>query len=163
MARALIIAVAVLLGAASVWFLVPTVPLAKVTAVQTSSNLPTSKEIVGKPVRPGGPMSAEKRHARAEQLIGEPFKYISKTEVYSKGWFTDQGVQVIERAMDECFLLGDSDLFYEHVAATSQGDIEDMDTEEAQEHLRSIQPSFTQLRNCINANLAYNELYEAKG
>jgi hypothetical protein len=49
------------------------------------------------------------------------------------------------------------------VAATSQGDVEDMDTEEAQEHLRSIQPSFTQLRNCINANLAYNELYEAKG
>ena len=163
MGRVVIIAVAVVMGALSVWFLVPTVPLAKVTEVPVSSNLPTSKEIIGKPVVSGAPMSAEKRRIRAEQLIGEPFKYISKTEVYSKGWFTDQGVQVIERAMDECFLLGDSDLFFEHVAATSQGDIEDMDTEEAQEHLRSIQPSFTQLRNCINANLAYNELYEAKG
>jgi len=163
MARVLIIAVAVLLGAASVWFLIPTVPLAKVTEVPTSSDLPTSKETVSKPVLSGGPMSAEKRRIRAEQLVGEPFKYISKTEVYSKGWFADQGVQVIERAMDECFLLGDSDLFFEHVAASSEGDIEDMDTEETQEHLRSIQPSFAQLRNCINANNAYNELYEAKG
>ena len=163
MGRVIIIAVAVVMGALSVWFLVPTVPLAKVTEVPAPSSLPTSKEIMGNPVVSGAPMSAEKRRVRAEQLIGEPFKYISKTEVYSKGWFADQGVQVIERAMDECFLLGDSDLFFEHGAASSEGDIEDMDTEETQEHLKSIQPSFAQLRNCINANNAYNELYEAKG
>jgi hypothetical protein len=72
-------------------------------------------------------------------------------------------VQVIERAMDECFLLGNSDLFYEHVAATSDGDLVDMDPEQAKEHLKSVQPTFSQLRNCINANRAYNELYEAKG
>ena len=61
MVRALIIAVAVLLGAASVWFLVPTVPLAKVADTPAASDLPTPKEIMGKPVLSGGPMSAEKR------------------------------------------------------------------------------------------------------
>ena len=143
MGSVIIIAVAVAMGALSVWFLVPTVPLAKVAEVPVSSSLPTSKEIKGKPVVSGAPMSAEKRRIRAEQLIGEPFKYISKTEVYGKGWFTDQGVQAIERAMDECFLLADSDLFFEHVAATSEGDIEDMDMEETKEHLKSIQTTFT--------------------
>ena len=67
-------------------------------------------------------------------------------------------MQVIERAMDECFLLGDSDLFFEHVAATSDSELVDLDPEEAKAHLKSIQPSFSQLRNCINANRA-----EAKG
>ncbi|MBA4096705.1 MAG: hypothetical protein C0484_08050 [Rhodospirillum sp.] len=163
MARALIIAVAVLLGAASVWFLVPTVPLAKVTAVQTSSNLPTSKEIVGKPVRPGGPMSAEKRHARAEQLIGEPFKYISKDEVHSKGWFTEHGVQVIERAMDECYLMGEGDLFWQHVKETADSDLLEMDEEEQVAHFKAVRPTFTQLHNCTNAKRAYDALFEAQG
>ena len=104
MARVLIIAVAVLLGAASVWFLVPTVPLAKVTAVQTSSNLPTSKDIASKPTYSGSPMSADKRRTRAEGLVGQKFKYISKDEVFSASWFTDKGPQAIERAMDECAL-----------------------------------------------------------
>ena len=103
------------------------------------------------------------RRARAEQPVGEQLKYVSKTEVYSKGWFTEQGVQVTDRAMDECFLLGDSDLFFEHVAATSDGELVDMDPEEAKAHLKSIQPSFSQLRNCINANRAYSDLFEAKG
>ena len=163
MGRVLIIAVAVVMGALSVWFLVPTVPLAKVVDGPTDSTLPTSKEFMGKSVLSGGPLGAEKRRTRAEQLVGEQLKYISKTEVYSKGWFTDQGVQVIERAMDECFLLGDSDLFFEHVAATSESEIQDMDPEETKAHLKSIQPSFSQLRNCINANRAYSELFEAKG
>ncbi len=57
--------------------------------------------------------------------------------------------------MDECFLLGDSDLFFEHVAATSDSELVDLDPEEAKAHLKSIQPSFSQLRNCINANRAY--------
>jgi hypothetical protein len=163
MGRLIIIAVAVVMGALSVWFLVPTVPLAKVAEVPVSSSLPTSKEMKGKPVVSGAAMSAEKRRVRAEQLIGEPFKYISKTEVYSKGWFTDQGVQAIERAMDECFLLGDKDLFFEHMVATSESDVEDMDKAEAKAYLKSVQPTSSQLRNCVNANRAYNELYEAKG
>jgi hypothetical protein len=166
MARVLIIAVAVLLGAASVWFLIPA-PVATVAdtpaSLPTSKDLPTVNEVASTPVLSGGPMSAEKRRTRAEQLIGEPFKYISKDEVYSKGWFTEHGVQVIERAMDECFLLGNSDLFFQHVAATSDGALVDMDPEEAKEHLKEIQPSFSQLRNCINANRAYNDLFEAQG
>jgi hypothetical protein len=54
MGRVIIIAVAVVMGALSVWFLVPTVPLAKVAEVPVSSSLPTSKEIMGNPVVSGG-------------------------------------------------------------------------------------------------------------
>jgi hypothetical protein len=163
MGRVLIIAVAVLLGAATVWFLVPTAPLAKVAEVPPSPNLPTSKEITGKPVLSGGPMSAEKRRTRAEQLVGEPFKYISKDEVYSKGWFTEHGVQVIDRAMDECFLMSQGDLFWQHVKATAVSDLLEMDEEEQVEHFKAVRPTFSQLRNCINAKRAYDELFEAQG
>ena len=163
MGRTLIIAVAVMLGAASVWFLVPTVPLAKVTEVKASSSLPTSDEIVGRPVLSGGPMSAEKRRARAEQLIGEPFKYISKDEVHGQGWFADQGVQVIERAMDECYVISEGDLLWEHVKATADTDLLEMDEEQQVAHFKTTRPTFKQLRNCVNAKRAYDDLFEAKG
>jgi hypothetical protein len=156
MARVLIIAVAVLLGAASVWFLVP-------TSAATIAGGSSSKDVASKPAYSGSPMSAEKRRMRAEQLIGEPFKYISKDEVYSKGWFTEQGAQVIERAMDECYLMTDSDLFWQHVKETADSDVLEMDEEEQVAHFKTTRPTFKQLRNCINAKRAYDELFEAKG
>ena len=30
-------------------------------------------------------------------------------------------------------------------------------------HLKSMRPTFKQLRNCINAKIAYNGLFEAEG
>lgn len=154
MGRVVIIAVAVVMGALSVWFLVPAVPLAKVMDAPAAS---------GKPLLSGGPMSAEKRRARAEQLIGEPFKYISKDEVHGKGWFAEQGVQAIERAMDECYLMSEGDLFWQHVKATADSDLLEMDEQQQVAHFKTTRPTFKQLRNCVNAKRAYDDLFEAKG
>ena len=157
MGRVIIIAVAVVMGALSVWFLVPAMPLANV------SDAPSSKETVGKPALSGGPMSAEKRRTRAEQLIGEPFKYISKDEVHGKGWFAEQGVPAIEHAMDECYLMSESDLFWQHVKATADSDLLEMDEEQQVAHFKTTRPTFKQLRNCVNAKRAYDDLFEANG
>ena len=160
MARALIIAVAVLLGAASVWFLVPT-PAA--TVADAPIGLPTSKDIASRPAYSGSPMSAEKRRTRAENLVGTPFKYISKSEVYGASWFTDQGPQTIERAMDECAILSNQELFVRHVMESADSSITDTEDLDAVEHLKAMRPTFKQLRNCINAKIAYDGLFEAEG
>jgi hypothetical protein len=161
MARALIIAVAVLLGAASVWFLVPT---SAATVGGAPSSLPNSKDVASKPAYSGSPMSAEKRRMQAESLVGQNFKYISKDEVFSTSWFTEKGPQAIERAMDECAIITNEELFVQHVMASA--DSSASDTEEDLDviaHLQATRPTFKQLRNCVNAKLAYNELFEAQG
>ena len=160
MARVLIIAVAVLLGAASVWFLVPA-PAA--TVADAPSSLPTSKDVASKPAYSGGPMSAEKRRTRAENLVGLPFKYISKDEVHSVSWFTDKGPQAIERAMDECAILASQELYVQHVMESADSSATDMEDPDVMEHLKSTRPSFKQLRNCVNAKSAYDGLFEAEG
>ena len=161
MARVLIIAVAVLLGAVSVWFLVPT---SAATVVGASSSLPTSKDIASKPGYSGSPMSPEKRRMRAEELVGQNFKYISKDEVYSTSWFTDKGPQAIERAMDECAIITNEELFVRHVMESADSSISDTEEDlDVVEHLKAMRPTFKQLRNCINAKIAYNGLFEAEG
>lgn len=160
MARVLIIAVAVLLGAASVWFLVPT-PAA--TVAGAPSSLPASKDVASKPVYSGSPMSGERRRARAENLVGQPFKYISKSEVYSASWFTEKGPQAIERAMDECAVLSSEDLYIRHVMESADSSITDTEDLDPMAHLKAMRPTFKQLRNCINAKIAYDGLFEAQG
>ena len=158
MARVLIIAVAVLLGAASVWFLVPT---PAVTVADAPSSLPTSKDMAAKPSLSGSQMSPERRRMRAEELVGQKFKYISKDEVHSSGWFTDQGVAVIERAMDECAILTNEELFIRHIMASADSSVSDTEEDlDPIEHLKAMRPTFKQLRNCINAKIAYNGLFE---
>src|SRR5262245_49321919 len=101
MGRVLIIAVAAVIGAMSVWLFTPTVRPAGV-----NPNMPVFKydpdaspqEDTTAP--PPGVMSDEKRRARAEQLVGKKLKYATD-EVRDASWFAEQGVQVIERAMDE--------------------------------------------------------------
>jgi hypothetical protein len=158
MARVLIIAVAVLLGAAGVWFLVPTP-----AATGASGSLSTSQDVASKPTYSGSPMSAEKRRTRAENLVGQPFKYISKDEVYSASWFTDKGPQAIERAMDECAILSNEELFMQHVMESADSSVTDTEDLDVIEHLKSMRPTFKQLRNCINAKIAYNGLFKAEG
>jgi hypothetical protein len=159
MARVLIIAVAVLLGAASVWFLVP-MP----AATDASASLPTSKDVASKPVYSGSPMSAEKRRSRAESLVGQDFKYISKDEVFSASWFTDKGPQAIERAMDECAIITNEELFVRHVMESADSSLTDTEEDlDVVNHLKAMRPTFKQLRNCINAKIAYNGLFEAEG
>lgn len=161
MARVLIIAVAVLLGAGSVWFLVPA-PVA--TVADTPSSLPTSKDMTATASASGSRMSPQKRLQRAEKLVGQPFKYISKDDVHTSSWFTDQGAQAIERAMDECAILASEDLYLKHVIASANSSARDSEEDlDGIEHLKSMRPTFKQLRNCINAKIAYNGLYEAKG
>jgi hypothetical protein len=55
-------------------------------------------------VRPGF-LSEQKRRSRAEQLIGKPLKYITPDAVHSEARYAERGKQVIERAMDECYLV----------------------------------------------------------
>jgi hypothetical protein len=158
MARVLIIAVAVLLGAASVWFLVPT---SAATVGGAPSSLPSSKEVAS---YSGSRMSAEKRRMRAEGLVGQKFKYISKDEVFSTSWFTEKGPQVIERAMDECAIITNDELFVQHVMASADSSASDTEEDlDVIKHLNATRPTFKQLRNCVNAKLAYNELFEAEG
>ena len=157
MARVLIITVAVLLGAASVWFLVP-------TSAATITGAPTSKEVASKPAYSGSPMSAEKRRMRAEGLVGQKFKYISKDEVFSSSWFTDKGPQAIERAMDECAIITNEELFVRHVMESADSSLTDTEEDvDVLAHLKTMRPTFKQLRNCINAKIAYNGLFEAEG
>jgi hypothetical protein len=158
MARVLIIAVAVLLGAASVWFLVPTP-----AATDASASLPTSKEVASRPAYSGSPMSAEDRRMRAENLVGQPFKYISKDEVFSASWFTDKGPHAIERAMDECAIIANEQLFMQHIIESADSSVTDTEDLDVIEHLKSMRPTFKQLRNCINAKIAYNGLFKAEG
>jgi len=161
MARVLIIAVAVLLGAASVWFLVPT---SAATVGGAPSSLPSSKDVASKPAYSGSPMSAEKRRTRAENLVGQDFKYISKDEVFSTSWFTEKGPQAIERAMDECAIITNEELFVQHVMASADSSLTDSEEDlDVIAHLQATRPTFKQLRNCINAKIAYNGLFEAEG
>ena len=155
MGRVLIIAVAVLLGAASVWFFVPTVPLANV------ADGPAARS---KAALAGQPLSAQQRRMRAENLIGQEFRYISSDEMHSTSWFTDQGAPAIERAMDECAVLADAELYLQHVIAGADSSVRDTEEDlDGIAHLKAMRPTFSQLRNCINAKIAYNQLFEAKG
>ena len=157
MARVLIIAVAVLLGAASVWFLVP-------TSAATGAGGSSSKDVASRPAYSGSPMSAEKRRMRAENVIGQNFKYISKDEVFSTSWFTEKGPPAIERAMDECAILANEELFIRHVMESADSSLTDSGEElDVIAHLKATRPTFKQLRNCINAKIAYNGLFEAEG
>jgi len=62
----------------------------------------------------------------AEQLVGKQLKYITDDEVHATGWFNDQGVQVIERAMDECYLVTNCDLYLEHLSEVSEGGLDEV-------------------------------------
>ena len=106
MGRVLIIAIAALVGAIGTWFLVPTVQREPV-----NKDMPVFTYDVDRPERPdaidppNSIMSSEDRHERAERLIGKPLKYITPDAIRTEAWYTEQGRSVIERSMDECYLL----------------------------------------------------------
>lgn len=163
MGRVIIIAVAVVMGALATWFLIPTVPLAKVGSdAPAVTDAPGDEEEALKMALLNGPMSEEKRRARAEQLVGKPLKYVTDDEVHSSAWFTARGVPELERAMDECFLMTDPELYLRHLLETSDRALEDMTDADRLAMLTSIQPTFSQLRNCVNAHRAYAALFDAK-
>ena len=109
-------------------------------------------------------MSAEKRRMRAEGLVGQNFKYISKDEVFSTSWFTDKGPQAIERAMDECAIITNEELFVQHVMESADSSLTDTEEDlDVVEHLKAMRPTFKQLRNCINAKIPIKLAVRSRG
>ena len=84
--------------------------------------------------------------------------------MYSASWFTDKGPQAIERAMDECAIITNEELFVQHVMESADSSLTDTEEDlDVLAHLKTMRPTFKQLRNCINAKIAYNGLFEAEG
>ena len=76
----------------------------------------------------------------------------------------DRADVAIERAMDECYILGNEELFVQHIIASADSSATDSEEDlDGIEHLKTMRPTFKQLRNCINAKIAYNGLFEAEG
>jgi hypothetical protein len=163
MGRIFIIAVAVVMGALGFWYLVPAISLATVGSdAPALTDAPGEAEESVKMALLNGPMSQEERRARAEQLVGEPLKYLTDDEVRSPAWFTEHGVAELERAMDECFLMTDPDLHLRHILETSGRPLEDMTDADKLAMLKSMQPTLSQLHNCVNAQRAYAAFFDAK-
>lgn len=104
MGRVLIMAIACVVGALAAWLFMPTVqpvPVKRDMPVFEPNAEREGREDTTVPWA----MSNEKRRLRAEQLIGKPLKLIAPDVVHSEAWYREQGSQVIERAMDECYLL----------------------------------------------------------
>ena len=153
MGRILIVAVACILGALVTWLFVPTIqpaPVMRTAGADAPSTQPPEQQAAATPM-----MSEEKRHERAEQLVGGQIKYVPAEKVVGAGWFREQETQVIERAMDECFLLTDKFLYAEHVHALSDGGYEVADDPAAV----WPHPSLKQLMTCKNVFTVYAELH----
>jgi hypothetical protein len=158
MVRVLAIAVACIAGMAVTWFLVPT---SYVTAgvgneAEASADDPADGPQIKTPM-----MSAEKRRTRAEQLIGASMKYLDGKAVRSVDWFRDRDRQTIERAMDECFLLTDMELYVQHAAALRrEGEIEIPEGASAQERYAAMMtPPVSDVLTCKNAYVVYFEMH----
>jgi hypothetical protein len=152
MIRILIVGLACIVGVAVVWLFVPTAQFAPASTNATESA--TSSKTVGSPG-----ISPEKRRTRAEQLVGDSLIYISRDEKRSVGWFRQQDEHVLERAMDECYLLTDPDLYLQHVEELADDvDIANVETDPASV-IEKFRPTFTQLSSCANARIVYGELH----
>ena len=152
MIRILIVGFACILGATVVWLFVPTAQFAPASTNATESA--SSSRTVGTPG-----ISPEKRRTRAEQLVGDSLRYISKDEKRSVGWFRKLDEQVLERAMDECYLLTDPDLYLQHVGELADDvDMANVETDPALV-IEKFRPTFTQLASCANARIVYGELH----
>jgi hypothetical protein len=154
---------AAVIGAVGTWFFIPTVQSARINPdVPAFSDNAGPEEKANTTVPPKGVMSEEKRRARAEQLVGKQLKYITNDVVHGESWFTEQGVQVIERAMDECFLVTTPDLYLEHLSQVSEGGFDEVADGDRPALLQKMQPTFRQIRNCAGVYRAYAALHDIK-
>jgi hypothetical protein len=164
MGRVLIIAIACVIGALGTWLFVPTVqpvPVNPDMPVFKYDPDPAPKADTTAPK--AGVITEEKRRLRAEQLIGKKMKYIVGDQVHAQSWFTEQGPPVIERAMDECYLLGDRDLYPRHLAVLAgEGDPGEPPSMEAILAADKAPMSIKQGQNCIGAARAYAALHGLK-
>jgi hypothetical protein len=155
MMRVLIVALAALVGALGTWFLVPTSQM---------SSIGSETPMLARTSAPRNPvLSAEMSRERAERLIGDDLRYMDT--VHSTSWFNEQGEQAIERAMDECFLVTEPELYLQHVSATSDHSDEDASKAAKGDPMAiaaSFQPSLKQIQNCATAARAYSALHGIK-
>jgi hypothetical protein len=155
--RVFIIVVAAVLGAAGTWMFIPTAQLAPAntsTAALSQDSADSNEEAAKTPK-----MTEAKRRMRAEQLIGNPLKYITRDEAHGVNWFRERGEQALERAMDECYLLTNAGLYLQHIEALAdEADIENAKTNPGAV-VEKFRPTFTQMSSCANARIVYGELH----
>ena len=67
--------------------------------------------------------------------------------------------------MDECAIITNEELFVRHVMESADSSTLRIRKKiwTCWQHLKAMRPTFKQLRNCINAKIAYNGLFEAEG
>jgi hypothetical protein len=102
-------------------------------------------------------MSKEQRYARAEKLVGKNLKYMRNDAIRSVDWFTRQGPDVVDVAMDECYLLVDGELYTQHIQALKADD--DESGSEGIAGLAVGQPTMEEERNCLSVFRAYAKLH----
>jgi hypothetical protein len=163
MGRVLIIAIACVIGALGTWLFVPTIQRVPVNPDMPVFNYdPDATPKADTTAPKAGVITEEKRRARAEQLIGKKLKYIVSDQLHTSAWFTEQGVQVIERALDECYLVTTYDLYAQHIEAISEADSGDDENADPLASFQKAQPSLTQAKNCLNVARAYKALHGLK-
>jgi hypothetical protein len=160
MLRLLTVAISCCAGAAAVWLFTPTIQPVAVNPDMPSFSRVTEEDLQQKPRKKTTMMSGEKRQARAEQLIGKEFKYITGDEVHSADWFSALETPQLERAMDECFLISDVQLSMQHAEALRDEDADKAELIDAEDRTKSVlkmvgSPNLKQLQTCKNVFVAY--------
>ena len=155
MIRILIIGIACTLGIAAAWVFIPTASFAPASMESAADDTAGSDKKIKSPR-----MSDAVRAARAEQLVGNSFSYITRDDSRSVSWFRSQSEHVLDQALDECYLLTHLDLYLEHVDALADG--QDMDDAENNptKVINKYRPTMTQMSSCANAKIVYNEQHE---
>src|SRR5262249_9024156 len=99
-------------------------------------------------------MDEELRRGRAEKLIGRTLTYARKDSVYDVAWSARQESDMIEQAMDECYLILDPTLYARHLIAL--GVIDQVGGDQATQD--ALAPTSAQRRNCVSVLRAYGRL-----
>lgn len=160
MIRMLVIVIACAAGAVLTWFFIPTIPVGD-ASTDASTDVPAAAEnkasearIITTPM-----MSESKRRTRAEQVVGDELRYATGKQIRTVDWFKQQSMQVVERAMDECYMVLDPLMYAEHVHARQDGD-----ADRGNVSMKDLfpQPNLRQVVACKNVMLAYAELHGKK-
>lgn len=160
MIRTLVIVIACFAGVVVAWLFVPTdklaLPMLNGPAASESNG---AQSAAGKQARRKYDlMSEDERRAHAERLIGTNLSYARNDAVYQVEWFADQGDEILEAAMDECYLILDGELYRRHLAA--RGEIDDNETGSGQlTQPVKIEPTTGETRNCLTVYRAYGRLH----
>lgn len=127
MARPVTIAVSVACGMVLMWLAMPIL-----RPVWKNPDQPAFSDLHKFTAPPEGDAAAikryealeEKRRARAETLIGDRLRIITLDERHNSEWFVAQGAKLVQRALNECYLLLHHDLYARYVEALGEDEVE---------------------------------------